>query len=97
MTIWEISEKADYIAQRHQQLQDQWHLYCNSLIQGITLSKARLHHAMSCAAQGDMRFVLFGHFDAPRDKCAHFREINGIAAAFQYWQKNYNPTASSSL
>ncbi|EFC4384338.1 glucosamine-6-phosphate deaminase, partial [Escherichia coli] len=20
--------------------------------------------------------------DAPRDKCAHFREINGIAAAF---------------
>ena len=62
MTIWEISEKADYIAQRHQQLQEQWHLYCNSLIQGITLSKARLHHAMSCAAQGDMRFVLFGHF-----------------------------------
>ena len=57
MTIWEISEKADYIAQRHQQLQDQWHLYCNSLIQGITLSKAHLHHAMSCAAQGDMRFV----------------------------------------
>ncbi|OYE48436.1 glucosamine-6-phosphate deaminase, partial [Enterobacter hormaechei subsp. steigerwaltii] len=24
--------------------------------------------------------------DAPRDKCAHFREINGIAAAFQYLQ-----------
>jgi formate hydrogenlyase regulatory protein HycA len=41
MTIWEISEKADYIAQRHQQLQEQWHLYCNSLVQGITLSKAR--------------------------------------------------------
>ena len=39
MTIWEISEKAEYIAQRHQQLQDQWHLYCNSLVQGITLSK----------------------------------------------------------
>lgn len=54
MTIWEISEKAEYIAQRHQQLQDQWHLYCNSLVQGITLSKARLHHAMSCAAQGEM-------------------------------------------
>ncbi|EAA7510491.1 glucosamine-6-phosphate deaminase [Salmonella enterica] len=35
--------------------------------------------------------------DAPRDKCAHFREINGIAAAFQYLQKNYNPTASSFL
>ena len=35
--------------------------------------------------------------DAPRDKCAHFREINGTAAAFQYLQKNYNPTASSFL
>ncbi|MGL4486523.1 MAG: hypothetical protein ACRCUG_05965 [Yersinia sp. (in: enterobacteria)] len=35
--------------------------------------------------------------DAPRDKCAHFREINGIAAAFQYLQKNYNPTAFSFL
>ncbi|HAT5009157.1 TPA: glucosamine-6-phosphate deaminase [Serratia marcescens] len=35
--------------------------------------------------------------DAPRDKCAHFREINGIAAAFHYLQKNYNPTAPSSL
>ncbi|MGE4801197.1 hypothetical protein AB8989_12530, partial [Yersinia hibernica] len=33
-----------------------------------------------------------GLTDAPRDKCAHFREINGIAAAFQYLQKNYNPT-----
>ncbi|ECZ4361472.1 glucosamine-6-phosphate deaminase [Salmonella enterica] len=39
----------------------------------------------------------FGPGDAPRDKCAHFREINGIAAAFQYLQKNYNPTASSFL
>ncbi|MDR9892221.1 formate hydrogenlyase regulator HycA [Pseudenterobacter timonensis] len=62
MTIWEISEKADYIAQRHHQLQEQWHLYCNSLVQGITLSKARLHHAMSCAAEEDLCFVLFGHF-----------------------------------
>lgn len=35
--------------------------------------------------------------DAPRDNCAHFREINGTAAAFQYLQKNYNPTASSFL
>ncbi|MCZ5895751.1 hypothetical protein O5269_27275, partial [Escherichia coli] len=30
MTIWEISVKADYIAQRHRRLQDQWHTYCNS-------------------------------------------------------------------
>ena len=36
-------------------------------------------------------------FDAPRDKCDHFREINGIAAAFQYLQKNYIPTALSFL
>ncbi|EBT6970394.1 glucosamine-6-phosphate deaminase [Salmonella enterica] len=34
------------------------------------------------------------HRDAPRDKCAHFREINGITAAFHYLQKNYNPIAS---
>lgn len=38
-----------------------------------------------------------GFVDAPRDKCAHFREINGIAAAFQHLQKNYNPIASSFL
>ncbi|MGG5836246.1 MULTISPECIES: formate hydrogenlyase regulator HycA [Enterobacteriaceae] len=62
MTIWEISEKADYIAQRHQQLHDQWQHYCNSLVQGITLSKARLHHAMSCTSEEDLCFVLFGHF-----------------------------------
>ncbi|HBQ3768188.1 TPA: formate hydrogenlyase regulator HycA [Salmonella enterica subsp. enterica serovar Senftenberg] len=62
MTIWEISEKADYIAQRHRRLQDQWHIYCNSLVQGITLSKARLHHAMSCAPERDLCFVLFEHF-----------------------------------
>ena len=62
MTIWEISEKADYIAQRHRRLQDQWHIYCNSLVQGITLSKARLHHAMSCAPDKDLCFVLFEHF-----------------------------------
>ena len=62
MTIWEISEKADYIADRHRQQQEQWHIYCNSLVQGITLSKARLHHAMSCAPDKDLCFVLFEHF-----------------------------------
>ncbi|HAF2432783.1 TPA: glucosamine-6-phosphate deaminase [Salmonella enterica] len=44
-----------------------------------------------------MACYLCGCADAPRDKCAPFREINGIAAAFQYSQKNYNPTASSFL
>ena len=62
MTIWEISEKADYIAERHRRLQDQWRIYCNSLVQGITLSKARLQHAMSCAPDKDLCFVLFEHF-----------------------------------
>lgn len=38
-----------------------------------------------------------GEVDAPRDKCAHFREINGIAAAFQHLQKNYIPAALSFL
>ncbi|MDR8406417.1 transcriptional regulator, partial [Acinetobacter baumannii] len=57
MTIWEISEKADYIADRHRQQQEQWHIYCNSLVQGITLSKARLHHAMSCAPDKELCFV----------------------------------------
>ncbi|EFC2204261.1 glucosamine-6-phosphate deaminase [Escherichia coli] len=28
--------------------------------------------------------------DAPRDKRTYFREINYIAAAFQYQKKNYN-------
>ncbi|OYE45245.1 hypothetical protein CI630_20325, partial [Enterobacter hormaechei subsp. steigerwaltii] len=34
----------------------------------------------------DLLTVNRAHSDAPRDKCAHFREINGIAAAFQYLQ-----------
>lgn len=62
MTIWEISEKADYIAERHRRHQEQWRIYCNSLVQGITLSKARLHHAMSCVPEKDLCFVLFEHF-----------------------------------
>ncbi|MDK1978286.1 alpha/beta hydrolase [Klebsiella sp. K4-154] len=56
--------------------------------------------AMQSALSGnhvDHWYRLINRFDAPRDKCAHSREINGIAAAFQYSQKNYNPTASSYL
>lgn len=61
----------------------------------ITIAIVQLPHISNftdfnaLAAQPDV--------DAPRDKCAPFREINGIAAAFQYSQKNYNPTASSFL
>ncbi|EPZ8629010.1 hypothetical protein ACXX6S_004832 [Escherichia coli] len=52
-----------------------------------------------CSAGCDNRasFALFLIIDAPRDKCAHFREINGIAAAFQHLQKNYIPAALSFL
>ncbi|AVR05632.1 formate hydrogenlyase regulator HycA [Pluralibacter gergoviae] len=62
MTIWEMSEKADYIADRHRRQQKLWHSYCNSLVQGITLSKARLHHAVSGAPSEGVSFVLFEHF-----------------------------------
>lgn len=34
--------------------------------------------------------VLQALADAPRDKRTYFREINYIAAAFQYQKKNYN-------
>ncbi|SQC15477.1 Formate hydrogenlyase regulatory protein HycA [Klebsiella pneumoniae] len=59
-------KRADYIADRHRQQQEQWHIYCNSLVQGITLSKARLHHAMSCAPDKELCFVLFGPFSGVR-------------------------------
>ncbi|EMA0934579.1 glucosamine-6-phosphate deaminase [Escherichia coli] len=35
-------------------------------------------------------FVVLLFADAPRDKRTYFREINYIAAAFQYQKKNYN-------
>lgn len=51
-----------------------------------------------CSADSELQVAdLRALADAPRDKCAHFREINGIAAAFQHLQKNYNPIASSFL
>ncbi|MGP3590822.1 formate hydrogenlyase regulator HycA [Vagococcus sp. WN89Y] len=62
MTIWEISEKADYIAGHHQQLREAWRQYCNTLTQGITLSKARLHHAIGSAPEQQLCFELFEHF-----------------------------------
>ena len=62
MTIWELSEKAEYIADRHQQLHNQWQHYCNTLTQAITLSKAKLHHAVGCNPDDDLRFFLFDHF-----------------------------------
>ncbi len=61
MTIWEISEKADYIADRHRQQQEQWHIYCNSLVQGSPCRRPACI-AMSCAPDKELCFVLFGHF-----------------------------------
>ncbi|HEY1847019.1 MAG TPA: formate hydrogenlyase regulator HycA [Buttiauxella sp.] len=62
MNIWELSEKAEYIADKHQRLLAQWQHYCNTLIQGITLSKAKLHHAVGCNPDDSLRFFLFDHF-----------------------------------
>lgn len=61
MTIWEISEKADYIAQRHRRLQDQWHIYCNSLVQDHPLESAPASRNELRAGK-DLCFVLFEHF-----------------------------------
>ncbi|OPJ90692.1 transcriptional regulator [Serratia marcescens] len=62
MNIWELSEKAEYIANKRQRLLSQWHLYGNTLIQGITLSKAKLHHTVGCNPGAHLRFFLFDHF-----------------------------------
>ncbi len=44
--------------------------------------------ALRSSAQGISIVNLL--YDAPRDKRTYFREINYIAAAFQYQKKNYN-------
>lgn len=62
MTISELSVKAEFIADRHRRLQSQWHTYCNTLVQAITLSKYKLHHAISCEPEEGLRFYLFDHF-----------------------------------
>lgn len=38
----------------------------------------------------DKHLIVYDEGDAPRDKRTYFREINYIAAAFQYQKKNYN-------
>lgn len=62
MDIWELSEKAEYIADKRQRLLSQWRRYRNTLIQEITQSKAKLHHTMGCSADESLRFFLFDHF-----------------------------------
>jgi len=62
MNIWELSEKAEYIADKNQRLQAQWHQYGNTLIRGITLSKAKLHHSVGCTQDESLSFSLFEYF-----------------------------------
>lgn len=62
MTIWEISEKADYIAQSGTVAYRTSGIFTATHWSRITLSKAHLHHGMSCAAEKDLCFVLFEHF-----------------------------------
>lgn len=62
MDIRELSDKAAYIADKHQRLQAQWKQYGNALVQGITLAKARLHHTIACTPGDGLRFFLFEHF-----------------------------------
>ncbi len=72
MNIWELSEQAEYIADKHQRLLAQWQRYCNTLIQGITLSKAKLHHAVGCNPDDSLSFFLFDHF------VIHIRRADGF-------------------
>lgn len=46
--------------------------------------------SMAMIASGIGTWLQVNRYDAPRDKCTNFREINYIAAAFQYLKKNYN-------
>ncbi|WP_416414852.1 formate hydrogenlyase regulator HycA [Pantoea sp. App145] len=62
MDIRELSEKAEYIADKHQRMQAQWKLYGNTLTQGITLAKARLYHTVASSPNDELRFFLFDHF-----------------------------------
>lgn len=63
----------------------------------IREAHARGEQAMSVVLRASIITPEAREVDAPRDKCAHFREINGIAAAFQHLQKNYIPAALSFL
>ena len=62
MTIWEISEKADYIADRTQATPDAATHVCVRRSQGLTVPRASLHPARTGAPDKELFFVLFGHF-----------------------------------
>lgn len=62
MKLAELSTKADFIAGQQQRLDQQWHAYCNTLIQGITLSKLHLNQSIGSHHDSGLRFWLFDYF-----------------------------------
>ena len=62
MDIWALSEKAELIASKQQCLLKHWRQYCNTLTQGITLSKAKLYLVVSCDSDDGLHLRLFDSF-----------------------------------
>lgn len=62
MDIWALSDKAELIASKQQCLLKQWRQYCNTLTQGITLSKAKLYQTISCDSDDGLHLCLFDCF-----------------------------------
>lgn len=62
MNLSELSEKANFIAGQQRVLRTHWNHYGNSLIQGITLSKASLHLSVASNTDNGLGFWLFDHF-----------------------------------
>ncbi|MDU4093603.1 MAG: formate hydrogenlyase regulator HycA [Pantoea sp.] len=61
-TLSELSSKADYIANRSNQLKAQWQSYRNSLTQAINAQNKKINHELICGDGDDIRFLLFKHF-----------------------------------
>ncbi|EPS2706830.1 formate hydrogenlyase regulator HycA [Cronobacter turicensis] len=78
MILSELSQKAEFIADRHRALQTHWHTYCNTLVQAITLSRQKLHHSLGCEPQNGLCFFLFEHFAIRVEQAEgfHCRTIN---------------------
>lgn len=66
MTLSELSQKANFIAGQQRVLHSHWNHYGNSLVQGITLSKASLHlnvaNTTDNGTDNGLGFWLFDHF-----------------------------------
>ncbi|CCJ84289.1 formate hydrogenlyase regulator HycA [Cronobacter dublinensis] len=82
MILSELSQKAEFIADRHRCLQAHWHTYCNTLVQAITLSRQKLHHSLGCEPQNGLCFFLFEHFAIRVEQAEgfHCRTINYLIA-----------------